>query len=149
MNERVSDVLRAPVGTSGRGVLRAAWVGAFFVWTAGIHVGIVAADTSFYRHFADGALVPGVQEVWRTVFLADPVAWGLATAAGEAALGLLLLFGSRGARLLGWSGVIGFHVALMVFGWGFWVWSLPALALLVPAALQDVAPFTPSRGRAR
>lgn len=58
----------------GRRVLRAAWVGGFFVWTAGIHVSIVAADTGFYRHFADGALVPGLSDAWRVVFMAHPAA---------------------------------------------------------------------------
>jgi hypothetical protein len=26
----------------------------------------------------------------------------------------------------------------MVFGWGFWLWSVPALALLAPAAARDL-----------
>ena len=51
-------------------------------------------------------------------------------------LGLLLLRGGAPARL-GWSGVIAFHVLLMAFGFGIWVWSLPALAFLVPAARAD------------
>jgi hypothetical protein len=33
--------------------------------------------------------------------------------------------------------VIVFHLALMLFGWGFWLWSAPALALIVPLALAD------------
>ena len=119
-------------------MLRAGWVGGFFVWTAGIHVGIVAADTGFYRHFADGALVPGLSDAWRVVFMTHPVTWGLALAAGEAVLGLLLLTRSRRAHAVGWSGVIAFHLALMAFGWGFWFWSIPAIALLVPAAMSDV-----------
>jgi hypothetical protein len=122
----------------GRRVLRPAWVGLFFVWTAGIHVGIVAADIGFYRHFADGALVPGLAHAWRAVFMTNPVTWGLALAAGEAMLGLLLLTRSPRAHAVGWVGVIVFHLALMMFGLGFWLWSVPALALLVPAAVSDV-----------
>src|SRR5215207_2948495 len=53
----------------GRKVLRPAWVGGFFVWTAGIHVGIVAADTGFYRHFADEAFFPAQARAWRDVFM--------------------------------------------------------------------------------
>jgi hypothetical protein len=33
--------------------------------------------------------------------------------------------------------VIAFHLALMAFGWGVWLWSVPGLAGLVPAALRD------------
>lgn len=46
-------------------------------------------------------------------------------AAGEIALGLLLLRGSGWAKLE-WAGVIAFHLALMIFGWGIWLWSVPA-----------------------
>lgn len=42
-----------------------------------------------------------------------------------------------------WAGVIVFHVAPMAFGWGFWLWSVPALSLLVPAALSDVRHSAP------
>jgi len=113
-----------------------AFVGGFFVWTSGIHVGIVAAGPDFYRGFADGAVVPGVRRAWHDVFLAAPVPCGLALAAGELALGLMLLRGGMAARV-GWCGVIAFHVLLVLFGWGFLVWSAPALAFLIPAAVGD------------
>lgn len=112
------------------------FVGGFFVWTSGIHVGIVASGTEFYRPFADGAVVAAVRHAWREVFMAAPVGWGLALAAGELALGLLLLRGGTAAKL-GWSGVIAFHLLLVLFGWGFLLWSGPALAFLVPAAVKD------------
>lgn len=112
------------------------FVGGFFVWTSGIHVGIVAADTGFYRGFADGAVLPGVRRAWREVFMSAPTAWGLALAAGELALGLLLLRGGRAARV-GWIGVITFHLLLPLFGWGFLLWSGPALCLLGWAAVRD------------
>lgn len=106
------------------------------MWTSGIHVGIVAAGTDFYRTFADGAVVPVVRQAWQDVFMAAPVGWGLALAAGELALGLLLLRGGTAARA-GWCGVIAFHLLLVLFGWGFLLWSGPALAFLVPAAVRD------------
>jgi hypothetical protein len=56
--------------------------------------------------------------------------------AGELTLGLLLLAGGTWARV-GWVGVIAFHVALMLFGWGFWIWSVPVLVFLVVAARRD------------
>ena len=114
-----------------------AYVGWFFLWTSGIHVGIVAADAGLYRHFADGALVPGLATAWSSAFMSHPAVGGLVVAAGEAALALLLLLGSTRWRRVGWAGTITFQAALLCFGWGFWLWSVPAIALLVRAAVAD------------
>jgi hypothetical protein len=111
-------------------------VGAFYLFTAGVHLGIVAADPEFYRPFADPSYLPFVREAWHSVFMAQPGAWGLALMAGEALLGVLLLAGGRAARV-GWVGVIAFHALLMLFGFGIWLWSVPALLLLVPTARAD------------
>ena len=111
-------------------------VGCFYLFTAGIHVGIVAADTELYRTFADGALLGAVRSGWDAVFMAHPTFWGLALAGGELTLGLLLLAGGRWARV-GWAGVIAFHLALMLFGWWAWVWCLPALVLVAAAATAE------------
>ena len=111
-------------------------VGASFLWTSGIHVGIAAVDPSSYRHFADAAVMAWVDRGWNEVFMANPRGWGLAIAAGEAMLGVLLLWGGSAARG-GWLGVIGFHVALVLFGWGFLFWSAPAVVVLVVLARRD------------
>ena len=103
-------------------------VGLLFLWTSGVHVGIVVADTEFYRAFADGAL-PVVREAWSSVFMASPALWGLSVALGELLIGLATLRGGHWT-LLGLSGAIGFHLCLMLFGWGFWLWSLPMLTVL-------------------
>ncbi len=58
--------------------------------------------------------------------------------AGETTLGILLLLGGRCATI-GWVGVIAFHVLLMLFGYGVWLWSVPALVLLVFLARRDTA----------
>ncbi|MEC5179714.1 hypothetical protein [Arthrobacter sp. CG_A4] len=108
-------------------------VGAFFLFTGGIHLGIVAAGPEFYRHFADEALLPFITAAWRDVFMSNPALWGLALCLGELTLGLLLLGGGTWASA-GWAGVIAFHLGLMLFGWGFWFWSVPALAFLIPSA---------------
>lgn len=110
-------------------------VGQLFLWTSGVHVGIVVADTEVYRAFADGAL-PVVREAWSGVFMASPVLWGLAVALGEALIGLATLLGGRWTRL-GLYGAIGFHLCLMLFGWGFWLWSLPMLAVLVLGVVRE------------
>lgn len=111
-------------------------VGGFYLSMGGVHLGIVAADPEFYRPFADRALLPFVRDGWADIFMAAPVFWGLCLVAGETALGILLLTGGWTAKL-GWAGVIAFHVLLMLFGWGIWVWCMPAIALLVPLAVRD------------
>lgn len=110
--------------------------GAFYLCMAGIHVGIVAADAQQYAGFADGSPWAFVRNGWSDVFMADPVFWGLAVAAGELTLGVLLLLGGRTARA-GWVGVIVFQGLLVLFGWGFLLWSLPAALVLALGARHD------------
>lgn len=112
------------------------FVGGFYLVMGGINVGLVVADPDTYRTFADGAYWSFVTDTWRDVVMAHPVAWILALAAGEIVLGLLLLRGGAAARA-GWIGVIVFHVLLMSFGFGFWLWSVPVLLVIVPAARSD------------
>lgn len=121
---------------SRRVVLARKAVGGFYLFTGGVHLGIVAADPELYRHFADGALFDFVASGWQDAFMAHPAAWGMVMAAGETVLGVLLLRGGRWAKW-GWAGVVAFHLALLLFGWGFWVWSLPALAFLILVAGKD------------
>jgi hypothetical protein len=131
---RTTDSTTTPGARIGSGIRRA--VGCFYLFTAGVHLGIVAADPQFYRPFADPSYLPFIRDAWDSVFMAHPDWWGLALMAGEALLGLLLLAGGAAARL-GWVGVIAFQVLLMLFGFGIWIWSVPALVLLVPAARAD------------
>lgn len=132
-------------GRSDAGRPRRAWerslVGCFFVMMAGVHLGLVAADPGIYRHFADDALFGFVRSGWREVFMADPAFWGLCVMAGELVLGALLLIGGRAATV-GWVGVLTFHVLLMLFGPGFWLWSVPAVALLLFLARRDLGATT-------
>jgi hypothetical protein len=70
------------------------------------------------------------------IVMAHPAIWGLLLAAGEAALGALLLVGGRAAKF-GWIGVASFHLLLMLFGFGFWLWSVPALTIVIPLLARD------------
>lgn len=111
-------------------------VGGFFLSMGGVHLGVVAADPETYRHFADAGLFEFVREGWQDIFMAHPAVFGLLLMAGETALGILLLRGGRAATF-GWAGVIVFHLLLMLFGFGIWLWCLPALAVLVYLARRD------------
>jgi len=118
-------------------------VGGFFLATGGVHLGIVVADPDFYRPFADAALFSFVRDGWADIVMARPELYGLLLMTGEIALGVCLLVGGRAARA-GWAGVILFHLLLVLFGWGFLLWVVPALAVLVPLARRDLArPRTP------
>jgi hypothetical protein len=64
--------------------------------------------------------------------------WGLLLAALEIALGSAMLAGGRPARV-GWVAMIGFQLLLVLFGWGFLVWSVPAAAVLAGGARHDWA----------
>jgi hypothetical protein len=112
-------------------------VGGFYLVMGGVHLGLVSADAEVYRHFADHGLFPFVRDGWQQVVMAEPAVWGLLLMVGELTLGTLLLVGGRAAPW-GWCGVIAFHVLLMLFGFGFWLWSVPALVLLVHLARRDL-----------
>jgi hypothetical protein len=71
--------------------------------------------------------------------MAHPAVCGLALALGELAIGVLILLGGRFARY-GLLGAIAFHVALLLFGWGLLLWSVPALLLLVPLYRREIRP---------
>ena len=103
---------------------------------AGVHLGIVAADPTTYGGFADAGLVGFVRTGWREVFMAAPERWGLVVAAGEATLGVLLMIGGR-AALVGWAGVLAFHVALLLVGFWAWVYAVPAIVVLLVLAARD------------
>lgn len=114
------------------------FVGGFYLVMAGINAGVVLTDPMAYEHFADGASLPFVVRGWADIVMAAPTFWILLLATGELVLGVLLLRGGLGARV-GWVGVLVFHVLLMFFGPGTWLWCLPVLAILTPIARADWA----------
>lgn len=112
------------------------FVGGFYLTMGGINAGIVFADPQTYQHFADNAYLDVVTQQWNDLVMANPSLWGLLLAGGEIVLGALLLYGGPAARI-GWVGAVAFHILLMPFGPGIWVWCIPALAVLVTAAHTD------------
>ena len=111
-------------------------VGGFYLSMGGVHLGLVAADAETYRHFADAGLFGFVRDGWQQIFMAYPEIFGLLLMAGETVVGILLLRGGRAATV-GWVCAVVFHLLLMLFGFGIWVWCLPALGLLIYLARRD------------
>lgn len=111
-------------------------IGGFYLVMAGINIGLTIGDANRYQHFADGGLFPFVHCGWEEIVMAHPEPWIGLLAAGEIAIGLA--FFGRGRWLqVAYLAAICFHVALMLFGWGVWVWAVPALALLTLSCRHD------------
>jgi len=101
---------------------------------------LLLATGEDYRKFANGAYVAFVRHTWRTVVVPNHVLYIGLLIAFEATVGLLVLRRGRSAQV-GYVAAIAFHVALLSFGWGFYVWSVPmigALGLLLRANADDL-----------
>ena len=92
---------------------------------------LAATRPTVYANFADDALLDVVRQTWVTVVAAHPTQPIIGLVAYEVGAGLMVLLGDRRYALVGAVLMMVFHVALMAFGWGFWLWSAPMLALLV------------------
>jgi hypothetical protein len=110
--------------------------GVMFAGGSAVHVAIVVTGTETYRHFADTAFIPFVKQAWLSVFMPHAALLGLLLAAFELAVGLLILAGGR-KTTIGLVAALAFHLGLMLFGWGFWFWSIPMLAALVALLRYD------------
>jgi hypothetical protein len=79
-----------------------------------------------YARFADGAYLLFVRHTWHTLVVPNHHLWISMLIAFELAVGVLALGGGRRIQLA-YVAVIVFHVALLSFGWGFYLWSLPMI----------------------
>jgi hypothetical protein len=89
---------------------------------------LLAGDT--YAGFADGASTSFVREQWQSLVVPQHGFFIGLLVAFEAVAGLLVLIPGR-ARQLGLVALIAFTVALVSFGWGFCLWSVPMTGALV------------------
>jgi hypothetical protein len=115
------------VGRAANGVL-------FIVGGALVHV-INLATHANYASFADPALFGWVTHTWRSVVPPNHVVLIGLLAVFEAAVGVLIVSGGRRTQV-GYAGVIGFYLALWLFGWIEAVWCIimiPAVLLLLVA----------------
>ncbi len=131
----MSTTSRQPSSIESALVWRAIYWGflAMFGVGAFVHVGLALSNPQSYRPFADGALFGWVYDGWHEIFMANPTQWALLLGAGELIIAALLVLDRR----IGYLAVIAFHLALMLFGWGFWLWSVPALAFAIPATVHE------------
>lgn len=110
--------------------------GAFYTCMAGVHLGVVVANPQVYASYGEAASMEWVSRLWAQIFMANPAFWGLVAAGLEVLIGVLLLVGGRASRL-GWVAVAAFQVALILLGWGYLFWIVPALAIAVLGARHD------------
>jgi hypothetical protein len=113
---------------------------------AGVNAGMLVAGRS-YSGFADGAALAFVHETWESLVVAHQAVFIGLLIAFEAVAGVLVLFPGR-PRQAALLAVIAFTVALVSFGWGFLLWSVPvtaALVLLLRAERRRAAASTGTR----
>ena len=98
-----------------------------------------------YETFADGSAIGFVRDTWRSVVVPDHDLFIGALIAFELTVGVLALAGGRRTQLA-YAAAIAFHVALLSFGWGFALWSVPMVASLVTLFRQERVLARPSAG---
>jgi hypothetical protein len=114
-----------------------AFGGLFLAGTA-THIILLTARPSSYGSFADGSWWPFIAHAWRSVLVPNVHYLIPLLVLFEAAVGLLIL--SRAYRRIGIGAAIGFNGALILFGWGFCLWSVPVTALLLRFWYLESAP---------
>lgn len=103
--------------------------GGMFLAGAATHIILVTTRPSSYGSFADGSWWPLIAHAWRSVLLPNVHSLIPLLVLSEAAVGLLIL--SRAYRRIGIAAAIAFNAALILFGWGFCLWSVPVIFLLL------------------
>jgi hypothetical protein len=102
-----------------------------------LYIGAGAAVNAFfllrgddYAEFATASFIPFVRDTWASLVVPNHDVFISVLIGFEVAVGVAVLLG--GARTLAaYGAAIGFHVALLSFGWGFFLWSVPMTAALV------------------
>jgi|SRR5947207_13058448 len=121
------------LGRAATGVL-------FVIGGALVHVTNLVTGVD-YTGFADPAHFWWVTQAWHAVVAPHQVLFIGLLAVFECAAGILVVVGGRRTQL-GYAAVIGFYLALWLFGWYETVWCivlLPAMMLLLRAERQAVA----------
>lgn len=107
-----------------------------------------------YARFADGSAIAFVRHTWGTLVVPNHHAWIALLIVFELVVGVLALLGAR-ATQIAYTAAIAFHVALLAFGPGFLVWSVPMIGALTTllrgerAVERRTATTVPTRIEAR
>jgi hypothetical protein len=82
-----------------------------------------------YAEFAQGSSIAFVRDTWASLVVPNHDIWIGLLIAFELGVGVLALLGG-GRTQLAYAAAIAFHIALLSFGWGFFLWSIPMIAAL-------------------
>jgi hypothetical protein len=103
--------------------------GGIFLASAMTHATLVMVTPHSYEAFANGSWWPFVRHTWHSVFVPNTTLFITLLIMFEAAVGVLIL--SRHYRRTGIAAAVVFTAALILFGWGFCIWSVPVFGLLL------------------
>jgi hypothetical protein len=124
-------------------------VGVLFILGGALVNTIYLVAGQDYAGFADPAHFAWVRDAWRAVVAPNVVFFISLLVVFEATVGALILSGGRRTQL-GYVGVIGFYLALWLFGWFQTVWCvlmLPLMLLLLRAERRaEAAPAPGAHG---
>lgn len=121
----------------GRRAMAALYLGA----GAGVNA-LMLGRGDDYATFADGSYLPFVRDTWRSLVAPNHHAFISVLIAFELAVGVLVLLGGTRTQVA-YGAAIAFHVALLTFGWGFYLWSLPMLAAMTTLLRHERRPTAP------
>jgi hypothetical protein len=115
--------------------------GLVFILAAAANIVLVSVSGSSYSSFADASMLGFVRDTWHSVVATHVTTFIPLLAVFEIFTGLMLM-GRGFLVVIGLIAAIAFHVALLCFGWGFWLYCLPVLvvlALMLRAELRNLA----------
>lgn len=135
----VAGVLAA---RSRRAMLVGRWaLGALFVLAGALVNAVYLATGTDYADFADASPFAFVRDTWGSLVAPRQGLFIGLLVAFELAVGILVVTGGRRTQAA-LVAIMGFHVGLLAFGWGFWAWAVPMLVacgLLLRAERRDAA----------
>lgn len=118
----------------GRYSVAALYIGA----GAAVNAVLLAQGGETYSKFADGASIAFVRHTWHTLVMPNRYFWISLLIVFELALGIVVLLKGRLTQYA-YLSAIGFHLALLSFGWGFFVWSIPMIVSLATLMRAEAA----------
>jgi hypothetical protein len=96
-----------------------------------VHFRLATGNTGAYRDFAQWVNPPAwVAQAWDSVFMAHRSVFGSSIGSYELVTGVLILRGDKSAVIGLWLALL-FHLGLIFFGFGIWLYCVPAICLLV------------------